>query len=105
MARLPKRKVVALHEANALDRQETARSEEADLNFEPPHPFPVVNTLPRLPTVIPDEILEYYGWFFCQGGFVNLRMTFEQFLAVVAAINPLGFGGRYSRRGSDPSDD
>ena len=38
--------------------------------------------------MIPDEILEYFGWVFCQGGFLNLHMTFEQFLSVVAAVNP-----------------
>ncbi|HUO05987.1 MAG TPA: hypothetical protein VMU16_12390 [Candidatus Binataceae bacterium] len=50
--------------------------------------FPLVSTLPRLPVMIPDEILDYYGWVFCQGGFLNLQMTFEQFLAVVAAVSP-----------------
>ena len=38
--------------------------------------------------MIPDEILDYFGWVFCQGGFLNLHMTFEQFLSVVAAVNP-----------------
>jgi hypothetical protein len=52
--------------------------------------FPTVSTLPRLPAMIPDEILDYYGWVFCQGGFANLQMTFEQFLAVVAAVSPSG---------------
>jgi hypothetical protein len=51
-------------------------------------PFPLVSTMPRLPLMIPDEILDYYGWVFCQGGFLNLQMTFEQFLAVVAAVSP-----------------
>src|SRR5260370_27616965 len=64
-----------------------------------PHPFPVVSTLPRLPVMIPDEILDYYGWVFCQGGFLNLHMTFEQFLAVVAAVMPAGFSPDY-----DPSE-
>ncbi|HVA78177.1 MAG TPA: hypothetical protein VNF27_09790 [Candidatus Binataceae bacterium] len=64
-----------------------------------PRPFPMVNTLPRLPVAIPDEILDYYGWVFCQGGFLNLQMTFEQFLAVVAAVSPAGLCPEY-----DPSD-
>jgi hypothetical protein len=36
---------------------------------------------------------------FCQGGFLNLQMTFEQFLAVVAAVSPSGLCPEY-----DPSD-
>jgi len=53
------------------------------------------STLPRLPLAIPDEILDYYGWVFCQGGFLNLQMTFEQFLAVVAAVSPSGLVPEY----------
>jgi hypothetical protein len=49
--------------------------------------------------MIPDEILDYYGWVFCQGGFLNLQMTFEQFLAVVAAVSPAGLSPEY-----DPSE-
>jgi hypothetical protein len=49
--------------------------------------------------MIPDEILDYYGWVFCQGGFLNLQMTFEQFLAVVAADSPAGLCPEY-----DPSE-
>src|SRR5713226_5789390 len=60
-----------------------------------PRPFPVVTSLPRLPVMIPDEILDYYGWVFCQGGFLNLHMTFEQFLTVVAAISPSGLCPEY----------
>jgi hypothetical protein len=45
--------------------------------------------------MIPDEILDYYGWVFCQGGFLNLQMTFEQFLAVVAAVSPSGLCPEY----------
>ena len=58
--------------------------------------FPVVSTPPRLPVVIADEILDYYGWLFCQGGFSNLNMTFEQFLAVVAAVSPSGLSPEYA---------
>lgn len=57
--------------------------------------YPVVSTPPRLPAVIPDELLDYYGWVFCQGGFVNLQMTFEGFLAVVQAVNPSGLRPAY----------
>jgi hypothetical protein len=62
---------------------------------EEPRRFPLVSTLPRLPLMIPDEILDYYGWVFCQGGFLNLQMTFEQFLAVVAAVSPSGLCPEY----------
>jgi hypothetical protein len=48
-----------------------------------------------LPLLIPDEILDYYGWVFCQGGFLNLQMTFEQFLTVVAAVSPAGLCPEY----------
>jgi len=76
-----------------------ARRLRAEL-FEPvlptePKPFPMVSTLPRLPSMIPDEILDYYGWVFCQGGFLNLQMTFEQFLAVVAAVSPTALCPEY----------
>jgi len=50
--------------------------------------------------MIPDEILDYYGWVFCQGGFLNLQMTFEQFLAVVAAISPSGLCPEYDDSGT-----
>jgi hypothetical protein len=53
-----------------------------------PRRFPLASTLPRVPAMIPDEILDYFGWLFCQGGFRNFQMTFEQFLAVVGTVNP-----------------
>src|SRR5580698_274672 len=65
-----------------------------------PRRFPTVSTLPRLPLMIPDEILDYYGWVFCQGGFLNLHMTFEQFLAVVAAVSPSGLCPEYDDAGT-----
>jgi hypothetical protein len=55
--------------------------------------------------MIPDEILDYYGWVFCQGGFLNLQMTFEQFLAVVAAVSPAGLSPEYdASEASYPND-
>src|ERR1700745_2595588 len=70
-----------------------------------PRRFPTVSTLPRLPLMIPDEILDYYGWVFCQGGFLNLHMTFEQFLAVVAAVSPAGLSPEYdASEASYPND-
>ena len=54
-----------------------------------------VNPAHSLPVMIPDEILEYFGWVFRQGGFRNLQMTFEQFLAVVAVVNPSALRPEY----------
>jgi hypothetical protein len=45
---------------------------------------------PKLPVNFPDERLEYYAWVFNQRGFSNLKMTFEQFLTVVATVHPSG---------------
>ena len=53
-----------------------------------PRPFPEAPTRPTLPKVIRDEMLELYAFIFCQGGFRQLDMTFEQFLLVAAAIKP-----------------
>lgn len=53
-----------------------------------PHAFPEATTSPRLPIAIRDEMLEFYAFVFCQGGFRQLGMTFEQFLLVAAAIKP-----------------
>jgi len=38
-----------------------------------------------------EEVLEHYAWIFCQGGFPNLAVTFEQFLMVVATLRPSRF--------------
>lgn len=53
-----------------------------------PRAFPEARTRPTLPTAIRDEMLELYAFIFCQGGFRQLNMTFEQFLIVAAAIKP-----------------
>jgi hypothetical protein len=99
MARLGKGKVVPLWETpNGRENGHGARPPSEPLRTTlagGPRPFPVVTTLPRLPVMIPDEILDYYGWVFCQGGFLNLHMTFEQFLTVVAAISPSGLCPEY----------
>jgi len=52
-----------------------------------PNPFPLVRTRPELPLAMPDALLDYYGWVFCQKGFTNLGMTFEQFLTVVTTFS------------------
>ena len=102
MARSFRSKVVPLRETSAVDdedavldggRGEARRTDE-------PRRFPHVSTMPRLPLMIPDEILDYYGWVFCQGGFLNLQMTFEQFLAVVAAVSPSGLCPEYEDSGN-----
>ena len=53
-----------------------------------PRAFPEAETGPTLPTTIRDEMLELYAFTFCQGGFRQVGMTFEQFLMVAAAIKP-----------------
>jgi hypothetical protein len=97
MARSSRSNVVPLRESNALigdaDRPVEAYAEVR--RVEAPRRFPLVSSLPRLPLMIPDEILDYYGWVFCQGGFLNLQMTFEQFLSVVAAVSPSGLAPEY----------
>jgi len=97
MARSSRTKVVPLRDSSTVDGQDHMH---ADANgsvrqLDEPRRFPLVTTLPRLPLMIPDEILDYYGWVFCQGGFLNLHMTFEQFLAVVAAVSPTGLCPEY----------
>ena len=96
MARNIRGKVVPLREEDHVveDFQQSHEISESLLSGRP-HLFPMVSTLPRLPAMIPDEILDYYGWVFCQGGFSNLQMTFEQFLTVVAAISPSGLCPEY----------
>jgi hypothetical protein len=35
-----------------------------------------------------DDVLDLYAFLFCQGGFRQLGMTFEQFLLVIATFKP-----------------
>jgi hypothetical protein len=91
----PKAKVVRLRESSVINGEDGAVELNTVPHVEEPRRFPTVSTLPRLPLMIPDEILDYYGWVFCQGGFLNLQMTFEQFLAVVAALSPTGLSPEY----------
>ena len=102
MARSSRPKVVPLRETNVLggDSERPADAYADIRRVEAPRRFPLVSSLPRLPLMIPDEILDYYGWVFCQGGFLNLQMTFEQFLAVVAAVSPSGLCPEYEDSGS-----
>lgn len=95
MARSSRPKVVPLREMLEGDSERPADAYADIRRVEAPRRFPLVSTLPRLPLMIPDEILDYYGWVFCQGGFLNLQMTFEQFLSVVAAVSPSGLAPEY----------
>ena len=98
MARSSTTKVVPLRDSSTADSQADDMHAGVDgsaRQLDEPRRFPLVTTLPRLPLMIPDEILDYYGWVFCQGGFLNLHMTFEQFLAVVAAVSPSGLCPEY----------
>src|SRR5438309_3465007 len=101
MAKNLKTKVIPLWEASAIRGQLENDGESIKTTLAGgPRPFPFVTSLPRLPVMIPDEILDYYGWVFCQGGFLNLQMTFEQFLAVVAAVSPSGLCPEYDDSGT-----
>jgi len=99
MARSSRTKVVPLRDSPDHTRA-LACENGATRQQDEPRRFPLVTTLPRLPVMIPDEILDYYGWVFCQGGFLNLHMTFEQFLAVVAAVSPSGLCPEYDDAGT-----
>jgi hypothetical protein len=100
MVRGTKSNVVSLREASIVMEQGVRADDEGLPYLDSPRRFPIVSSLPRLPLMIPDEILDYYGWVFCQGGFLNLQMTFEQFLSVVAAVSPTGLCPEYDE--SDP---
>jgi hypothetical protein len=50
--------------------------------------FPLATARPELPPAMRDELVDFYAFIFCQGGFRHLGMTFEQFLLVVATVNP-----------------
>jgi hypothetical protein len=91
-----KRNVVPLRETNiVMDGVVGDGDEDLLPHLDTPRRFPIVSSLPRMPLMIPDEILDYYGWVLCQGGFLNLQMTFEQFLTVVAAVSPTGLCPEY----------
>jgi len=60
-----------------------------------PRDFPRSAAIPKLPISIPEEILEYYAFVFCQCGFGQLNMTFEQFLLVASAVKSAGLSAEY----------
>jgi len=100
MLRATKGNVVPLRETSVVIDEDARANDEGLAHLDAPRRFPIVSSMPRLPLMIPDEILDYYGWVFCQGGFLNLQMTFEQFLSVVAAVSPTGLCPEYDE--SDP---
>ena len=61
---------------------------------EPPD-FPSSTAIPKLPISIPEEILDYYAFVFCQFGFGKMNMTFEQFLLVATAVSSAGLHTEY----------
>ena len=61
---------------------------------EPPE-FPCSTAIPKLPISIPEEILDYYAFVFCQFGFGKMNMTFEQFLLVATAVSSAGLHAEY----------
>jgi hypothetical protein len=61
---------------------------------EPPA-FPCSTAIPKLPISIPEEILDYYAFVFCQFGFGQMNMTFEQFLLVASAVSSAGLHAEY----------
>jgi hypothetical protein len=107
LGRTTRGKVIPLREGSVVEDEPDPLHSRLFETVQPgePRPFPMVSTLPRLPVMIPDEILDYYGWVFCQGGFLNLQMTFEQFLAVVAAVSPTGLCPEYDADGYSSAHD
>ena len=60
-----------------------------------PRDFPCSSAIPTLPISIPEEILDYYAFVFCQFGFAQLNMTFEQFLLVASSVSSAGLNPVY----------
>lgn len=60
-----------------------------------PRDFPRSGAIPQLPISIPEEILDYYAFVFCQFGFGQMNMTFEQFLLVASAVSSAGLHAEY----------
>jgi hypothetical protein len=82
-------RVLRIASRSAIDVPSRARIAPArTVSVREPHEFPEASARPTLPVKISDELVEFYAFVFCQGGFRQLDMTFEQFLLVVAAIKP-----------------
>jgi hypothetical protein len=50
--------------------------------------FPIASNRADQSLRMRENVLEWYAFLFCQGGFRHLGMTFEQFLLVAEAIKP-----------------
>lgn len=91
-----------LIELRPADERRTRQRPRCRLGAEPPdsgpHIFPFATASPSLPPMIPDEILDFYAFVFCQGGFHQSGMTFEQFLMVVAMVSPNDLRPPYAGR-------
>jgi hypothetical protein len=48
--------------------------------------YPMAFSRERQLLIIPDAILEFYAFLFCQGQYLSLGMTFEHFLLVVTSV-------------------
>lgn len=48
--------------------------------------FPTASRREGKLLVMPDEILEFYAFLFCQGRYGSLGMTFEHFLLVLTSV-------------------
>jgi len=44
--------------------------------------------LPQLPPALADETVDFYAFIFRHAGFLELGITFEQFLLVIATVAP-----------------
>lgn len=63
--------------------QSTVRKAEGN-----PAAYPTASTPFNPSLVMRDEILDLYAFIFCQRGYRQLGLTFEQFLLVAAAFKP-----------------
>ena len=48
--------------------------------------YPMASRRERQLLIIPDAVLEFYAFLFCQGRYLSLGMTFEHFLLVVTSV-------------------
>jgi hypothetical protein len=83
-------RVLRIASHKAIDVPSRARIASArPVSVREPREFPEASALPTLPVTISDELVEFYAFVFCQGGFRRLDMTFEQFLLVATVVKPL----------------
>ncbi len=68
-----------------LDRRADGVLPAGTVAVREPRAFPEASTSPALTMTMRDEMVEFYAFVFCQRGFRQLGMTFEQFLTHVSA--------------------